>query len=135
MIERHPTRRAARTEPAPRAPAAATWVDPESGLEWQCASPGEMTWPEAVAYAGALKLAGRADWRLPAVAELESLLDRTRYRPVVRAGGALRGHPLLLVVDDLRARPRQRLDRHVRRRLCAELLQNQRLPRPLRARM
>ncbi len=72
-------------EKMPRPCGTATWVDPETGLEWQCASPGAMTWQEALAYAGALKLAGRADWRLPTVAELESLLDRTRYRPEVRA--------------------------------------------------
>jgi len=43
-----------------------------------------MTWNEAQAYARHLSLAGKHDWRLPALAELESLLDRTRYRPVMR---------------------------------------------------
>lgn len=61
-----------------------TWVDPATGLEWQCVSPGLMTWDEAMAYAGSLSLAGRSDWRLPAVQELESLLDRSIYRPEMR---------------------------------------------------
>lgn len=64
--------------------AARTWSDPKTGLEWQRESPGVMTWNEAQAYAGGLSLAGKHDWRLPALAELESLLDRTRYRPVMR---------------------------------------------------
>jgi len=61
-----------------------TWIDPKSGLEWQCESPGEMTWHEAQAYARSLSLDGHRDWRLPSASELESLLDRTKYRPVMR---------------------------------------------------
>lgn len=60
------------------------WKDPRTGLEWEAESPGEMTWYEAQAYANALSLDGREDWRLPSARELETLLDRTRYRPVVR---------------------------------------------------
>lgn len=63
---------------------ACTWTDPETSLEWQMVSPGQMTWHEACGYAASLLLAGREDWRLPTVQELESLLDRTRYRPVMR---------------------------------------------------
>ena len=58
-----------------------TWKDPKTGLEWQCASPGEMTWYEAQEYAKSLSLDGKANWRLPNLAELESLLDRTKARP------------------------------------------------------
>lgn len=62
-----------------------TWVDPETGLEWQREAPEEtMTWHRARRYAAALRLAGHGDWRLPEAAELESLFDRSRYRPVVR---------------------------------------------------
>jgi len=65
-----------------------TWLDPKTGLEWQCDSPGEMPWNEALAYAKSLSLAGKKDWRLPTVAELETLLDRSvlhdKARPVVR---------------------------------------------------
>ena len=62
----------------------ATWTDPETHLEWQMESPGAMTWEEALRYAGSLVFAGKNDWRLPSVFELESLLDRRRYRPVIR---------------------------------------------------
>jgi formylglycine-generating enzyme required for sulfatase activity len=58
-----------------------TWKDPKTGLEWQCESPGEMTWHGAQEYAGCLSLGGKNDWRLPTLAELESLLDRTKHRP------------------------------------------------------
>jgi len=61
-----------------------TWTDPETGLEWQSESPGRMTWHQAQSYARSLALAGRADWRLPSARELESLLDRTKYRPEMR---------------------------------------------------
>jgi formylglycine-generating enzyme required for sulfatase activity len=67
---------------------ALTWKDSETGLEWQCESPGQMTWPEAQEYAASLTLDGKGDWRLPTLEELESLLDRTRARsdgrPLVR---------------------------------------------------
>ena len=65
-----------------------TWKDPETGLEWQFNSPGEMNWYEAQEYARSLTLDGRKDWRLPTAAELETLLDRKtlyeRTRPIMR---------------------------------------------------
>jgi hypothetical protein len=65
-----------------------TWKDSKTGLEWQMASPGKMTWYEAQEYARSLSLDGRNDWRLPAAAELETLLDRKtlfeRVRPIMR---------------------------------------------------
>ena len=64
---------------------AATWRDPKTGFEWQGESAGKMTWNQAQAYARSLCRDGKTDWRLPAVRELETLLDRTRYRPVMRA--------------------------------------------------
>ena len=54
-----------------------TWIDPETGLEWQTDSPGPMTWHEAMAYADCLSLNGKKDWRLPTCREIESLLDRS----------------------------------------------------------
>ena len=62
----------------------ATWIDPATGLEWQCESPGRMNWNAACAYAQSLSINGKQDWRLPTARELETLLDRTRYRPVMR---------------------------------------------------
>ena len=38
-----------------------TWIDPETGLEWQIDSPGRMTWHAAMAYADGLSLNGRED--------------------------------------------------------------------------
>ena len=65
-----------------------TWKDPETGLEWQRNSPGQMTWDEAREYARSLSLDGRSDWRLPTAAELETLLNRKslyeRVRPIMR---------------------------------------------------
>ena len=61
-----------------------TWIDPDTGLEWQVESPGRMTWHEAMAYADGLLLNGRDDWRLPTCREIESLLDRSKYRPEMR---------------------------------------------------
>lgn len=61
-----------------------TWKDSKTGLEWQCVSPGQMTWYEAMEYAGVLSLDGKEDWRLPTAKELETLLDRNKYRPVIR---------------------------------------------------
>ena len=63
---------------------AATWLDPATGLEWQCESPGRMDWHAAQSYARSLSINGKDDWRLPAAKELETLLDRTIYRPVTR---------------------------------------------------
>ena len=63
----------------------ATWADLKTGLEWQLESPGRMNWHEGKAYARSLCLEGKKDWRLPSLRELESLLDRTHYRPVMRA--------------------------------------------------
>ena len=65
-----------------------TWKDLKTGLEWQCESPGEMTWQAALEYADSLSLDGKSDWRLPALADLETLLDRSvlyhELRPIMR---------------------------------------------------
>lgn len=61
-----------------------TWQDPLTGLEWQVESPGEMNWHDAIAYAGSLSMDDKKDWRFPTIKEMESLLDRSQYRPVMR---------------------------------------------------
>ena len=61
-----------------------TWIDPKTDLEWQVASPGRMSWASAHRYAASLSINGKADWRLPTLKELESLLDRSHYRPLMR---------------------------------------------------
>lgn len=46
-------------------------------LEWVLASNGEdIKWPEAVEYCAALSLDGHDDWRLPTLAELQSLVHK-----------------------------------------------------------
>ncbi len=61
-----------------------TWLDPLTGLEWQIEPAHEMNWYQAVEYAGSLNLGGHHDWRFPTIMELESFLDRRKYRPVMR---------------------------------------------------
>lgn len=70
--------------PMDRGPAP-VWTDPATGLTWQRGSPGRMTWDGAWAYARSLKLDNKKDWRLPTARELETLLDRSVYRPAMRA--------------------------------------------------
>lgn len=73
---------------APQKRKTPTWKDPKTGLEWQCESPGEMIWNDALEYAKSLSLDGKNDWRLPTAAELETLLDRSvlfdEIRPAMR---------------------------------------------------
>ncbi len=51
------------------------WPDPESGLSWTLRDNGPMTWSEAAAYCGGLRLGGYGDWRLPSVDELARVYD------------------------------------------------------------
>ncbi len=56
-----------------------TVVDEATGLIWQKAdSRKPMNWTQALAYAESLKLAGRDDWRLPNVKELQTIVDYTK---------------------------------------------------------
>jgi len=43
-----------------------------------------MNWHAAQSHAQSLSVNGMNDWRLPTARELETLLDRTIYRPVMR---------------------------------------------------
>jgi hypothetical protein len=84
-----PNRDSERDNTADTGKEARTWVDPQTGLQWQLRSPGTMTWDKALDYARTLTLEGKSDWRLPTALELESLLDRKtlleRIRPIMRA--------------------------------------------------
>ncbi|MEJ2110007.1 MAG: DUF1566 domain-containing protein [Acidobacteriota bacterium] len=83
--KRHNLRKA---EDPDTVPEALTWTDSLTGLEWQNRSPGKMIWQDALDYAQSLRLDGKNDWRLPTIAELETLLDRKtlldRIRPIMR---------------------------------------------------
>jgi len=56
-----------------------TISDRATGLMWSKADSGKgLNWEQSLAYAATLKLAGRADWRLPNAKELQSIVDYTR---------------------------------------------------------
>lgn len=60
-----------------------TVTDSSTGLVWQQAEPGTMSWDSALAYCEGLSLTGANDWRLPNIKELESLTDDTRISPAL----------------------------------------------------
>ena len=67
-----------------------TVTDIATGLIWQQAGPTDqegsartMTWEEALTYCEELELAGKDDWRLPNINELQSIVDYTAYDPSV----------------------------------------------------
>ena len=61
-----------------------TWIDPETGLEWQTGIGCEMNWEESLKYAGELDLSGKSDWRLPTRKELLSLISDIKTRPCIK---------------------------------------------------
>ena len=59
-----------------------TITDNFTGLTWQkIQSSNAMTWEEALAYSNSLSFAGKSDWRLPNVKELQSLNDVALSKP------------------------------------------------------
>lgn len=50
-----------------------TWTDPATKLIWTADSGDPLTFSQAVRYCNNLTLAGRKDWALPAIDELQSL--------------------------------------------------------------
>ena len=59
-----------------------TISDNFTGLTWQkIQSTSLMTWEEALAYSRTFSLAGKADWRLPNVKELQSLNEVSMFKP------------------------------------------------------
>ncbi|MGB5159265.1 DUF1566 domain-containing protein [Desulfobacterium sp. N47] len=60
-----------------------TVTDTKTGLMWQQAGAGTMTWTAALTYCENLQLAGYSDWRLPNRNELQSLVDYSKYNPAI----------------------------------------------------
>ncbi len=61
-----------------------TVTDTVTGLMWQKATaPGTYTWQAALDYAESLTLAGKTDWRLPDINELQTLVDDSTHSPAV----------------------------------------------------
>jgi hypothetical protein len=60
-----------------------TVTDNRTGLTWQQGEWAAMTWEEALQYARRLSLAGRSDWRLPNIKELESLNNEKIVEPSI----------------------------------------------------
>jgi hypothetical protein len=59
-----------------------TVTDSHTGLVWQKIQPSStLTWEEALAYAEGLVLAGKSDWRVPNIKELQSLNEVKLSKP------------------------------------------------------
>lgn len=58
------------------------WTDPATGLMWTGKdNGGHVTWNKAMKYCRDLRLAGYSDWRLPSMAELQGIYDRSAEAP------------------------------------------------------
>jgi hypothetical protein len=63
-----------------------TVTDNVTGLVWQREDDNSpRTWGDAISYCEGLDLGGHTDWRLPAVKELQSIVDYGRYSPSIDA--------------------------------------------------
>jgi len=60
-----------------------TWIDSETGLEWQTGAGDKMNWEKATEYAKDLNLNGKG-WRLPTVKELLTLVDYSKYDTCIK---------------------------------------------------
>lgn len=60
-----------------------TVTDIKTGLMWQQADAGTMTWTDALNYCENLQLANNNDWRLPNRNELQSLVDYSKLDPAI----------------------------------------------------
>jgi|GEM_PF-1304534 len=59
-------------------------VDHKTALTWQQADDGiTRNWEEATEYCRALVLGDKADWRLPGIAELETIINYSQYDPAI----------------------------------------------------
>lgn len=61
-----------------------TVTDNGTQLMWQQAGDGYVgDWSGAIAYAEALNLGGKTDWRLPNIKELHSIINCSKFNPVI----------------------------------------------------
>jgi hypothetical protein len=60
-----------------------TVTDLTTGLIWQQAEAGVMTWTEALTYCENLELADCNDWRMPNCIELRSLVNFSKHDPAI----------------------------------------------------
>ncbi len=59
-----------------------TIKDNQTDLTWQKVPPtNTMTWEEALVYASSFSLAGKTDWRVPNIKELQSISDEKLMKP------------------------------------------------------
>jgi hypothetical protein len=64
-------------------------TDSSTGLMWQDNSDAKtikLNWQDALEYCQDLNLEGYSDWRLPAIKELQTLVDVSKYKPAIRGG-------------------------------------------------
>jgi hypothetical protein len=60
-----------------------TVTDNVTGLMWEKMAKGPSTWADAGTYCSTLSLGGHTDWRLPALMELVSIVDYTKFNPSI----------------------------------------------------
>jgi len=61
-----------------------TTTDTVTGLMWQQDTPESgMDWQSALSYCAGIELAGHADWRLPTIKEIASLIDYGKTNPAI----------------------------------------------------
>ena len=59
-------------------------LDTTTGLMWSARPlPGRHTHAAALQHCADLRLAGFTDWQLPTIAQLQTIVDHTRYSPAI----------------------------------------------------
>jgi hypothetical protein len=77
LLEQRRQEEAEREEATRAALAADVWADASTGLVWarRDSGPSDLDWNQAKTYCSNLTLGGSSRWRLPSIAELETLYD------------------------------------------------------------